>query len=146
MNRSTSMMLPSTNIIFHLINVVIFLKSFLKTKSYLMAPLESIQIKKFTLTLNLELSQCITALILFLTYTDKPLKRNLTTWLSWVFLNHAEPLSGHPQPSLFLKKMVASVKLQIFIHLTRLSFVNNTIYESSQTCLIASQVINSLLN
>ncbi len=71
-NRSTSMTLPSTNIIFCLISIVIFLTSFLNTKSYLMACLESIRVNKFTLTLNLELSQCITALILFLTYTDKP--------------------------------------------------------------------------
>ncbi len=123
-------MLPLINIIFYLINIVIFLTYFLNTKSYLMAPLESIHIKKFTLTSNLELSWCITGLILFLTYTDKLLKRSLTTWLSWAFLHHAEPLNGHPQPSLFQKRMGASVKLQTYVHSTKLSFVNNTHYQS----------------
>ncbi len=60
-----------------------------KDKNCLMAPLESIRTKRSTLTSNLELSQCITVLSLFLTYTDKPLKRNLITWLSLACLQLA---------------------------------------------------------
>ncbi len=71
-----------------------------KHKNYLMALWESILIKKFTLTLNLEQSQCTTTLTLFLMCTNRPLKRNLITWLSLVSFNHAGPLNGHSCSSL----------------------------------------------
>lgn len=73
-------------------------------KNYWMAPLESILIKKLTLNLNMEQSQCITALTLFLTYIDKLLKKNLIMWLNLAFLSHVEPLNGPPPPSSFLKR------------------------------------------
>ncbi len=78
MNKLTSTMLPFTNTIFHLTNVEASSTFYLNTKSHLMAPLESILIKKFTLTSNVELSWCTTALTLFHMSTDKHSKRNLT--------------------------------------------------------------------
>ncbi len=54
--------------------------TFYPNKKYLMASLESIHIKRFTLTSNLELSQCIIMLAMFLSSIDKSSKKSLTTW------------------------------------------------------------------
>ncbi len=86
------------------------------TTSYLMSLWESIVIKRFTLTSNLELSQCVTALILYLTQIDKPLKKSSITWSSLASLRLAQPLNGHPQPLLFPKRMVMYKKLPIYAH------------------------------
>ncbi|KAL7460342.1 hypothetical protein ACHAXS_000800, partial [Conticribra weissflogii] len=75
-----------------------------------MAPLESIRTKRYKLTSNLELSQCITVLSLFLTYTDKPLKRNLTTWLSLASSNPVVPLNGLPRHSLSPKRIITDIR------------------------------------
>ncbi len=115
-NRPISVMLPSIKTTSHLTSIVIFSIYFPNIKNCLMAPLEFILIKRFTLTSNLEQSQCITALILFLMYIAKPLKRNLTTWLNSASSNIAAPLNGCSQPSLFLKRIVTFNKLLIYAH------------------------------
>ncbi len=102
--RPTSMMLILTNIIFCLISVDIFSISFLNTKNSLMAPLGSNYTKRFTLNSNLDLSRFITALTLYLTYTDTPLKKNLTTWSSVASSNLVELLNRRPWPSLSPKR------------------------------------------
>ncbi len=112
----------------------IFSSSCQNTKSYLMALWESIPIKRFTLTSNLELNWCTTALTLFLMSIDRPLKRKLTTWASVVSLNHAGHLNGYPQPSLSQTRMVAFDKLPAYAHSIKQSFANNTHSPSSKTC------------
>ncbi len=69
MNKSTSMMLLSTNITSCFINTEIYSIYYLNTKSYLMALLEFILTKRFTLTSNLELSWYNILLTLYLTST-----------------------------------------------------------------------------
>ncbi len=127
-------MLLLINTTFCLISNSIFSPSCKNAKSYLMALWESIPIKRFTLTSNLELNWCTTVLTLFLMSINKPLKRNLTTLSSLVSLNHAGRLNGHPQPLLSLKWMVAFDKLQTYAHSTKQSFAKNILYLSSQIC------------
>ncbi len=66
-------------------------------------------------------------------YTDKLSRRSLTTWLNLVFLNHVEPLNGHPWPSLLQKRMAAFDKSLIYAHSIKQSFASNTPYLSSPT-------------
>ncbi len=87
-----STILPSTKLTFCLISNATFSISYQKTIKYLMAPWESTLIKRITLALSLELNQCTTMLTQSLMSIDRPLKRNSTTWLSLIFLNHAGPL------------------------------------------------------
>ncbi len=96
MNKSPSTMLLSINNTFQPINDKIYSTYYQNTKNYLMAPLESILITKFTLTSNWEPSQCITMLTSSLMYTNNPSKKNSTTRLILVSLNHVGPLNGHP--------------------------------------------------
>ncbi len=132
MNKSISTMLCSTNTIACWINGKIYSMYYPNTNNYLMAPLDSIHTKSFTLTSNLEPSKCITMLILFLNYTDKLPKKNLITWLNLVSLNHAGLLNGRPQPSLFQKRMGRFDKSLTYAPLTKQSYVNNTPYQSYQ--------------
>ncbi len=78
---------------------------FSPNRKKIMALLESIHIKRFTLTSNLELSQCTIVLTLFFTFIDKTSKTSSTTWLNLVSLNHAGPMNGRPLPSIFPKRM-----------------------------------------
>ncbi len=65
MNKLKSMMLFSIKPTFHLISNAISLTSYQNTKNYLMAPWESILIKRFTSTSNLELNRCTIVLTSF---------------------------------------------------------------------------------
>ncbi len=111
-----------------------------------MAPLESILIKMSTLTSNWEQSWCNTQLTLYLMSTNKSFKKNSTTLLSLVSLNHTGPLNGHPRPLLSLRRMGAFDKLLLYSHSIKLSFANNTIYLSLRTCLTTALATNSSLN
>ncbi len=146
MNKLTSMMLLLIKPTFHLISNIIFSTSYSNTKNYLMAHWEYILIKRLTLTSNLEQSRCTTMLTLFLMSTNRPLKRNLTTWLSLVSLNHVGPLNGYLRPSISLRRMVTFDKLPTYAHSIKLSFANHILYLSLQTCSIAYLDTNSLQN
>ncbi len=89
-----------------------------KHKKYSLALLESNLIRRVTLTSNLELSQCITALTPFLTYIDKLSKKNSITWSTLASLNHLGPLNECSLPLLFPKRMVGFGKSLIHAHLT----------------------------